>query len=76
MGRVAVCLDSPRRACQAARPQTSPTPPTPNHTPNPHAPHTHPQVGPAGRPLVALPSKTVRLVTVDLTPEDRAKYDA
>eukprot|EP00198_Chlamydomonas_reinhardtii_P009660 XP_001698997.1 SWI/SNF2 superfamily protein [Chlamydomonas reinhardtii] len=34
------------------------------------------QVGPAGRPLVALPSKTVRLVTVDLTPEDRAKYDA
>ncbi|PNW72987.1 hypothetical protein CHLRE_14g614400v5 [Chlamydomonas reinhardtii] len=34
------------------------------------------RVGPAGRPLVALPSKTVRLVTVDLTPEDRAKYDA
>ncbi|KAG2423298.1 hypothetical protein HXX76_015447 [Chlamydomonas incerta] len=34
------------------------------------------RLGTAGRPLVALPSKTVRLVTVHLTREDRAKYDA
>lgn len=37
---------------------------------------TKASTGPDGRPLVALPSKTVQLVTLDLGPEDRANYAA
>ena len=31
------------------------------------------QVG--GKPLVSLPRKTINIVTVDLTPDDRRKYE-
>jgi hypothetical protein len=37
---------------------------------------TKASTGPDGRPLVALPSKTVQMVTLDLGPDDAAAYTA
>ena len=50
-------------------PPLLPPPPLPPLT----GPHTHHQVN--GHPLVSLPSKTVHLQCVHLTPQDRVLYD-